>query len=383
MKEKILVVEDERIIACDIKDCLENSGYIVPAVIAYGEQAITKMGELKPDLVLMDMMLKGDMNGIQAAEIIISSFNIPVVFLTAYSDESTLKKAKATQPFGYILKPFEESQLITTIEIALSKHQKETVMRNALQKEKEMRELKSRFISIVSHEFRNPLSTISNSTELLANQNHQLTENTKDEYLHHIQNAVKHLNHLLNDVLLVGKAEVNQEQFNPAPLDIENFCADLVTEIKLTATDRHKIILKIQGCSIQPEENSEITNYQKLNTNIQLPSLDEKILRHILSNLLSNAIKYSPQGGEIRFDLFCLQEEVIFRIQDQGIGIPEIEQENLFTSFHRASNVGEISGHGLGLSIVKQYVELHGGEISLISKEGVGTTAIVTLPINK
>ena len=135
MKEKILVVEDERIIACDIKHCLENFGYIVPAIIAYGEQAIAKVEELQPDLVLMDMMLKGDMNGIQAAELIINSFNIPVVFLTAYSNESTLKKAKETQPFGYILKPFEETQLITTIEIALNKHQQETVIRDELQKE--------------------------------------------------------------------------------------------------------------------------------------------------------------------------------------------------------------------------------------------------------
>ncbi len=381
MKEQILVVEDERIIACDIKDCLENSGYIVPGVIAYGEQAIVMVGELQPDLVLMDMMLKGDINGIQAAETIINSFNIPVVFLTAYSDASTLKKAKATQPFGYILKPFEESQLITTIEIALRKHQQEIVMQNALQKEKEMREVKSRFVSMVSHEFRNPLSTILNSTELLASHNQQLTENKRNEYIVHIQNAVKHLDQLLNDVLLVGKAEVNQNQFNPAPLDLAKFCEDLVAQIKLTATDKHKVILKIQGCSIQIEENNKITNSGKLTTNTKLPCLDEKILRHILTNLLSNAIKYSPQGGEVRFDLFCLQEEAIFRIQDQGIGIPEIEQENLFTSFHRAGNVGKIPGHGLGLSIVKEYVELHGGEISLISKEGVGTTVIVTLPL--
>ncbi len=372
MKEKILVVEDERIIAFDIKHCLENSGYIVPAVIAYGEKAITKVEELQPDLVLMDMMLKGDMNGIQAAEVIINSFNIPVVFLTAYSDESTLKKAKATQPFGYVLKPFEESQLITTIEIALSKHQKETVMRDELQKEKEMRELKSRFVSMVSHEFRNPLSTILNSTELLANHNRQLTDNKKDEYLDYIQNSVKHLNQLLNDVLLIGKAEVNQTQFNPAPLNLEIFCENLVAEIKLTATEKHQIIVKIQGCCIQKEDRVPT---------IKLPCMDEKLLRHILINLLSNAIKYSPQGGEIRFDLFCLQGEAIFRIQDEGIGIPQIEQENLFTSFERGSNVGKIPGHGLGLSIVKQYVELHQGEISLISKEGIGTTFIVTIPL--
>ncbi|MGB3756147.1 MAG: ATP-binding protein [Rivularia sp. (in: cyanobacteria)] len=374
MKYKILVVEDERIIACDIKYCLESSGYIVPAVIAYGEKAITKVEEFQPDLVLMDMMLKGDMNGIEAAEIIMNTFNIPVIFLTAHSDESTIKKAKATQPFGYILKPFEESQLITTIEIALSKHQKEIVMRDELQKEKEMRELKSRFVSMVSHEFRNPLSTILNSTELLANHSQEITENKKSEYLYHIQNSVKNLNQLLSDVLLVGKAEVHKTHFNPAPLDLEKFCQDLVAEIKLLATEKHQIILKIHGCCTQQEEDSA-------STDINLPRLDEKLLRHIFTNLLSNAIKYSPQGGEICFDLFCLQGEAIFRIQDKGIGIPEIEQDNLFTSFQRASNVGQIPGHGLGLSIVKQYVELHEGEITLISKEGVGTTFIVTIPL--
>ncbi|MGF1672687.1 MAG: ATP-binding protein [Rivularia sp. (in: cyanobacteria)] len=369
MKEKILVVEDERIIAYDIKSCLENSGYIVPAILAHGEKAISQIEQLQPDLVLMDMMLKGEMNGIQTAEIILNNFNIPVVFLTAHSDESTIKKAKATQPFGYVLKPFEETQLITTIEIALNKHQTETVMRDALEKEKEMRELKSRFVSMVSHEFRNPLSTILNSTELLVNHSQQLTENKKDEYICHIQNSVKHLNQLLNDVLLVGQAEVNKIKFNPLPLDLVKFCENLVAEFKLIATKKHQIIFKVQGCYIQQEET------------IKLPCLDEKLLRHILTNLLSNAIKYSPQGGEIRFDLFCLQGEAIFRIQDEGIGIPQIEQENLFSSFQRGSNVGKIPGHGLGLSIVEQYVQLHQGEINLISKEGVGTTVIVTLPL--
>lgn len=179
MKERILVVEDERIIAYDIKDCLEKSGYIVPAIIAYGKQAIEKVAELQPDLVLMDVMLKGDMNGIEAAEQIVTRFNIPIIYLTAYSDESTLQKAKLTQPFGYILKPFEETQLITTVEIALNKYRTEAVMREALEKEKEMRELNSRFVSMVSHEFRNPLTTIFTSTELLANYGDLLTEEKK------------------------------------------------------------------------------------------------------------------------------------------------------------------------------------------------------------
>ena len=109
--------------------------------------------------------------------------------------------------------------------------------------------------------------------------------------------------------------------------------------------------------------------------------MDEKLLRHILSNLLSNAIKYSPSGGTVHFDLVC-EEEVIFRVQDEGIGIPEADRANLFDSFHRASNVGTISGTGLGLAIVKKSVDLHGGTIAVNSEVGVGTTFIVTIPLH-
>lgn len=97
--------------------------------------------------------------------------------------------------------------------------------------------------------------------------------------------------------------------------------------------------------------------------------------------MLTNAVKYSPNGETVKFDLFCLQEEAIFRIQDKGIGIPYTDQEELFNEFHRCRNVGKIPGNGLGLSIVKQYVDLHGGDISFVSKEGVGTTFIVSIPL--
>lgn len=382
MKKSILVVEDERIIACDIKDCLEKSGYSVPAITAYGEQAIQKAAELQPDLVLMDVMLKGDMNGIEAAEQIVTRFNIPVVYLTAYSDESTLEKAKFTQPFGYILKPFDENQLITTIEIALNKHQTEVMMRLALEKEKEMRELKSHFVSMVSHEFSNPLSTIFTSSELLANYGHKLNETKKSEYIHHIQNAVKHMSALLSDVLIIGKTEVGKVNFNPAPLNVEDFCKDLVGEIQLSAGEQHDIIFTTQGRYTFQEDTNARQTTQLLATKTRVPRLDEKLLRHILTNLLANAIKYSPQGGTVRFDLFYVQGEAIFRIQDQGIGIPEADQENLFNSFQRGSNVAKIPGNGLGLAIVKQYVDLHGGEITFASKVGVGTTFIVSLPFS-
>lgn len=377
MKERILVVEDERIIACDIKDYLERSGYIVPAIAAYGQQAIEKAEALQPDLVLMDVMLKGDMNGIEAAEEIFARFQIPIVYLTAYSDENTLNKAKTTQPFGYVLKPFDETQLITTIEIALNRYRTEIFMREALAKEKALHNLKSQFVSMVSHEFCNPLSAIINSTELLASEDNQLNESQKSEYIHHIQKSVKHMTQLLNDVLLIGKGELSKVQFNPAPLDVEKFCQELIAEIQFTF-DTHQIVFTTQGRYLRQETVNHC--FGELPT--QLPNLDEKLLRHILSNLLTNALKYSPKGGMVKFDLFCLQDEVIFRIQDEGIGIPYADQEELFASFHRACNVGNIPGNGLGLAIVKQYVELHDGEITFASKEGVGTTFIVSIPIN-
>jgi len=372
MRPKILVVEDELIIATDIKDCLEKSGYEVPAVAAYGEQALEKVAELHPDLVLMDVMLKGEMNGIEAAGKILDYFQIPIVYLTAYSDQKTLEKAKTTNPFGYILKPFEETQLLTTVEIAISRYQAEAAMRQALEKEKEMREIKSRFISMVSHEFRNPLSTILTSTELLSNHNHQLTEAKRHEYINHIQNAVKHLNNLLTDVLVIGKADEYKIDFNPIPIDLEKFCKTLAAEMQISASNKHELTFQCV-CTCAAPDGSEIQQ--------KLPCFDEKLLRHILTNLLVNAIKYSPKGGKIQFDLFCEPQEVIFRITDEGIGIPTADQENLFESFHRGSNVGRIPGTGLGLSIVKHYVELHGGEITFASKVGIGTTFIVTLPL--
>ncbi|BAZ47884.1 response regulator [Nostoc ellipsosporum NOK] len=380
MKAKILVIEDESIIACDIKNCLENSGYIVPAVTGYGEQAIEKVAEFHPDLVLIDIMLKGKMNGIEAAQQITNFFQIPVVYLTDYSDKNILSKAKNTQPFGYIIKPFKENQLISTIEIALNKHQTELLMREALEKEKQSRNMESCFVSMVSHEFRNPLSNIFNYTELLVNSSNQLSEDKKQEYIYEIQNAVRYLDTLLSDVLLIGKSEVGRDSFNPSPLDLENFCKNLVSEIQLSVGDNYKIIFSMEGlCTIKDDTNT-VPNSQLITTKHRLPGLDKKLLHHILTNLLSNAVKYSPQGSTVHFDLFCVQGEAIFRIQDQGIGIPEADQENLFNSFHRGSNVGKIPGHGLGLAIVKHYVDLHGGQITYASKLGMGTTFIVSLP---
>ena len=252
------------------------------------------------------------------------------------------------------------NEVIAIIRDITERKRAEEDIRNALKKEKELNELKSRFVAMTSHEFRTPLATILSSAELLEHYSHKWSEEKKISHLQRIQTAVKHMTELLNYVLLLGKAEAGKLEFKPKPLDLEQFCRELVEEMQLNASS-HRIIFHAQN---------------------QYPTacLDEKLLRHILSNLLSNAIKYSPESDEVRFDLIGEGGEAIFRIQDRGIGIPAAEQAQLFDSFHRASNVGNISGTGLGLAIVKRAVDLHGGKIAVESQVEVGTTFTVTLP---
>lgn len=247
-------------------------------------------------------------------------------------------------------------------DITKRKHAEEGI-RKALEKEKELGELKSRFITTMSHEFRTPLATILSSTDLLKRYSHKFGEDKKLDYFQQIQVAINHMTSLLSNVLLIGEAEVGNLEFQPTTLNLIQFCHDLVEEIQLTASN-HIITFCTQEQSINA-------------------CLDEKLLRQILNNLLSNAIKYSPQGSTVHFELVCQQGEAVFRIQDHGIGIPIADQAQLFNSFHRASNVGTISGTGLGLAIVKKSVDLHGGNIKVSSEVGVGTTFTVTLPLNK
>jgi len=362
----IMVVEDEIIIGMHISETLTDLGYQVTDIIASGEEAIERAAELKPDLILMDIILDGSINGTQAAKAIRESLNIPVVYLTAHTDKFTLNLAKETVPFGYVVKPFTERELYTAIEMALARYQAETEVRKALEAEKELNQLKSRFISMVSHEFRTPLFTILLSAGLLEKYRFQWAEDKKLTHIHRIQEAVTHMTGLLEDVLVIGQAEAGKIEVNPNPLDLKHFCEVLTEEMQLTADNGQQIILV---CPDFPANT--------------LLKLDEKILRHILGNLLSNAIKYSPAKGQIWFELLWENETVIFQVKDEGIGIPLEDQTRIFEPFHRASNVSTIPGTGLGLSIVKKFLELHGGEIFMKSELAVGTEFTIKLPRNQ
>ncbi len=232
----------------------------------------------------------------------------------------------------------------------------------ALAKEKELNELKSRFVSMVSHEFRTPLTTILSSTELLEASSYTGADDRQQRHYRQIKTAIQRMTVLLNGVLLLGRVEAGKLAFNPTPLNLLDFCHALVDEMQLTAGSKHTITLIDQG-------------------SCTAACLDVHLLQCILTNLLSNAVKYSPQGGTIQFTLACHNGDATFQICDEGIGIPAADRDHLFESFHRGANVGNIEGTGLGLAIVKHAVDLHGGTIDVANDTDRGTTFTVTLPL--
>lgn len=257
-----------------------------------------------------------------------------------------------------------ENEVMVIVRDITKRKLAEAEIRNALATEKHLGELKSRFVTMTSHEFRTPLTTILSSAELLEDFGESWSQEKQNQHLHRIQTNVKHMTHLLDDVMLIGKTEMGKLNCNPILLDIVQFCRDLVNEMLISTGYSHDLVFASQDRSLNAY-------------------LDDQILRPILSNLLSNAIKYSPAGSSIRFDLICQQNVINFQIKDRGIGIPTHEQAHLFDSFYRASNVGNISGTGLGLAIVKKAVDLHQGTIAVHSELGVGTTFSVFIPLIK
>ncbi len=240
----------------------------------------------------------------------------------------------------------------------------EQKINQALAQEKELNDLKSRFIAMTSHEFKNPLSSILMSVELLEEFADNWTLEKRMTHLKRIRQCTTQMNDLLEDILVLGKADTGKLEFQPRPLDLGNFCQELTEELQFLAGDRHAITLHLQS-PLAPTY-----------------ALDEKLLRQMLVNLITNAVKYSPQGGVVDFRVAVEGESLWFGVQDQGIGIPESDQPRLFECFHRSHNVRDIKGTGLGLSIVKQAVELHGGTIAFQSAIDQGTTFEVRLPLH-
>jgi PAS domain S-box-containing protein len=226
-----------------------------------------------------------------------------------------------------------------------------------LQRERELSDAKSNFIATTSHEIRTPLSTIQFSLDLLHHYSDRLSEEKKEGHFQKIEVAVQRIQQIVQDTLLLSEGEAGTLQFEPKLVDIVQLCKGTIEGI----TDNNRI---------------QFTT----NRDTSQCSIDSKLIGYIINNLLENALKYSPQNTTVKFDLNCTESTVIFSIQDQGIGIPKENLPHIFDSFYRANNVDMSSGTGLGLAIVKQCVDLHQGEIEVVSNVNEGARFTITLP---
>jgi signal transduction histidine kinase len=231
-----------------------------------------------------------------------------------------------------------------------------------LEREKELSQLKSNFVSMVSHEFRTPLGIIQSSAELLGDFHEKMPPDEREEQLKSITRNTRRMAGMMEEVLVLSRLDAGKLEFQPAALDLNGFCRRVVDEV-LSATSR-RCVIELSLNSVPLEATA-----------------DERLLGHIFTNLLSNAVKYSEPGAKVHFAVERDGTDAVCVFRDQGIGISDVDQQQLFKAFHRGSNVGTRPGTGLGLLLVKRCAELHGGQVQVESKILGGTTVLVRLPV--
>jgi signal transduction histidine kinase len=236
-------------------------------------------------------------------------------------------------------------------------------LNDLLDKEKELNEMKSRFVSMASHEFKTPLSTILSSASLISKYEDKESHANRDKHVQRIKNSVEHLNGLLEEFLSLGRLETGRLAVEPAKVDLQDFLRDIIEEVK---------VIKKSGQRLQLFESGDTTFYT-----------DKRLLKNILLNILSNAIKFSSDKGNIILQVKNMGNELCISVKDDGIGISEEDKQYLFNTFFRGANVTNIQGTGLGLHIVKRYIDLLNGVITLESELNTGTIISITLPAFK
>jgi signal transduction histidine kinase len=386
---RILIVEDDLVSALLLQRALEKNNHSIIGVVDSGERALDLLAENATDIVMMDISLAGELDGIKTTEIINEKCNIPVVYLSASSDAETLNKVVGTNPSAYVIKPFNIRELNMVIELAIYKDRKEKELQKlnneleekvklrtaelfeankelikALEKEREINELKSNIVLNVSHGFKTPLTSILSSAQLLqiyAEKDHPFKQKIGKHTLK-IQNSVRALNNLLTSVLFFGKADENKMEYRPKKIYTKAFVKELLATVR-AGVENHVTI------------KTEEINLPKTITS------DGELLYQTFENLLSNAIKYSSDYGVVNFTIEYSEGNLIGSITDHGIGIPKAEQNKLFDRFFRCENVGLVEGSGLGLSIVKKCMEVLDGKISFFSEVDKGTSFIVIIPV--
>lgn len=351
--ERILIVEDEGITALDLQQRLTAMGYTACDIVATGEEAVARAGETRPDLVLMDIMLQGDKDGIAAADEIHSLFNIPIVFLTAYADRETVRRAKAAEPHGYLIKPVHERELNITVDMALFRHAMEEKVRKALG-------VKSDFTAMVSHELRTPLTAVKEGIDLVLDEVFGEINEDQRSSLQLAKKNVDRLRRLIDDVLDFQRLESGGARltFKMEEGDLNDMVRQ-IREVMLPVAQKRglDVILDLSDC----------------------PPIrfDQDKMIQVLMNLMDNALKFTEKGS-ITLSTRAKIDSVRISVADTGPGIGEEDLTRLFKPYVQLQR--RTQGTGLGLAISAMIVEAHGGRIWAESKAGEGTIFRISLP---
>ncbi len=374
----VMVVDDTPANLVLMNDLLQEQ-YTVKVASSGARALKIASGDKAPDLILLDIMMP-DMDGYEVCRQLKANpktRGIPIIFLTARTEERDEQLGLELGAVDYITKPIGPAIVLARVQTHLSlKQARDSLERRniedklrfelAMAQQLELNNLKSTFLSMTTHEFRTPLTSIMSAQVLLRHYSARLSTQERDDALESIDSAVHRMVTMLDQVLTIGRSDANLLEFRPQPIDLAALCHRLREEALAGQT--------VPGSD--PGERLSLT--LKLGEAAVLA--DEKLLRHMLGNLLSNAIKYTPSGATAHFRITQEASELVFEVQDQGIGIPADDLPHLFGNFHRAGNVGDIPGTGLGLTIVKRAVESHGGSIAVHSEVGVGTHFTIRIP---
>ncbi|HET6991528.1 MAG TPA: hybrid sensor histidine kinase/response regulator [Bacteroidia bacterium] len=394
-KTRILVIEDDEddfIIVRDIISDIKHHDYSVEWAPSYAD-GIKIIAEKRHDVYLVDYHL-GAHTGLELVkEAVRNRCTEPLIILTGEQDIALDQQAMEAGVSDYLIKGKISSRSLESAirySIAQAKHIREineikdqleqrvkertlileeTIidlnatkeeLNTALQKEKELNDLKTRFVSMASHEFRTPLAAILSSLSLVKKYGELNDKENHTRHIDRIKSSVNNLTDIINDMLSISKLEEGKSSVSNEKFDISDLISEVVREMRTIAKPRQELIYSHTG-------KKEII-------------LDQKILKHILLNLTSNAIKFSPDGKKIEITSEISGNEIKITLKDQGIGIPEEDQKYLFERFFRGKNATNIQGTGLGLNIVAKYAEMLNGTIHCSSVLGEGTTFTLRFP---
>ncbi len=355
---QILIVEDESIVALDIESRLQKMGYRVCGKANSGEVAMKFAREKNPHLVLMDVNLRGKLDGIDVAEYICNELDIPVIYVTSHLDEDTLQRAKRTGPYGYVVKPFREMELHTAIEIAIYKHHTDKKLRDyASALETSNRELEA-FAHTVAHDLKSVLSSIITGADVLELYCDKMPLEDLKRRLRTLSQTGRKMNNIIEELLALS--EIKNPDVERKPLDMARIVAGALERLAYLIEEYHAEI-------IQPETWPNALGHG--------PWIEE-----VWVNYLSNSIKYGGNPPRVELGSTLLSDDrVCFWIHDNGPGIPVADQQKIFQPFTRLDRE-QARGYGLGLSIVQRIIEKLDGKVGMESQEGEGSVFYFVLP---